>query len=76
MAVRPPEAYCFHARVTCITIRAQSPFRHIAEILLKKSEEVGESKGGGRASIGGGDKKAGFASGTPRARAAAASDNM
>jgi len=42
--------------------QVKSPFRHIAEILLKKSEEVGESKGGGRASIGGGDKKAGFAS--------------
>jgi len=40
---------------------AQNPFRHIAEILLKKSEEVGEAKPAGRASLSG-DKKPAFAS--------------
>ena len=48
-----------HARVY-----SQAPFRHIAEILLKKSEEVGEPKAP-RFSMGSGEKKAAFANGMP-----------
>jgi len=46
--------------------QVKHPFRHIAEVLLKKSEEMGESKPGTRVSIGdsAGGKKAGFASET------------
>jgi len=44
--------------------QVKHPFRHIAEVLLKKSEELGESKPATRVSIGDSAKKAGFASET------------
>ena len=45
----------------------QNPFRHIAEVLLKKSEEVGEAKTVARVSIGetASTKKTAFSSGRP-----------
>lgn len=55
------------SHVAMAPVFSQHPFRHIAEVLLKKSEEMGESKPGTRVSIGdsAGGKKAGFASGMP-----------
>jgi len=44
--------------------QVKHPFRHIAEVLLKKSEELGESKPAARVSIGDSGKKAGFATET------------
>jgi len=44
--------------------QVKHPFRHIAEVLLKKSEELGETKPATRVSIGDNTKKAGFASET------------
>lgn len=44
--------------------QVKHPFRHIAEILLKKSEELGEDKPEKRGSISDGQKRTGFATDT------------
>lgn len=73
LAAHKLEAVIEDAVNDAVLKQVKHPFRHIAEILLKKSEDLGEAKPAARVSISDGQKKtAGFASETVIVDAASA----